>query len=468
MGTIPHRILSAAAAAVVVGLVAAGGFFMLRPALGVQAQDETGYRSAIVERGDLRETVGVTAPLEAKQRVDLTFLRSGAVEIVSIEPGQRVRAGDVLMQLDTSQAQLDLVDAQLTVDLQRLALEQLRSEVSPYRVASAGAAVQRAQAQLDQISQPVSIETIRVAQANLQLAESQRAIAYQDWSNQLALYGSGYQADLAQKRAEAADMAVEIAKLDLANAQEGAAPGQLDSARAAVRQAQAALARVLEGPSDLDLRLAELQIEQAQLAVDNARIALDDAYILAPFDGIVIGLNYVVGEQAVAGLPAVTLIDDSAFHTDVLVDEIDIARVAEGQTADIKLDAYPDAVVSGHVVSISPVAVSAGGVTSFEVRIAVDSSTALLRDGMTASAEILVSELQDVLLVPNWAIRIDRASGRAFVNVQRSDGTVEEVQIDLGLRGASVSEVRSGLREGDVVVISLEREGLDIFGQGQP
>lgn len=452
----------------VLAVVAAGAYFMLRDSLGAPRQQEETYRSAVIERGNLRETVSATAPLEARQRLDLTFLQSGRVEAVLVEPGQRVQAGDLLMTLDSSRAQLDLVDAQLALDLQRIALEQLRSGPSQNEIAAAAAAVQRAQAQLDQISQPVGAEAIRIAQANLQLAESQRAIAYQDWSNQIDLYGSGYQVDIAQKRAESAELAVEIAKLELANAQEGASAGQINAARAAVHQAQAALSRLLEGSNEIDLQLAELQIAQAELALESARASLDDTRIIAPFSGIVSAVNYKVGEQAVAGLPAVTLLDDSSFYADVLIDEVDIVRVQEGQLAFIELDAYPEAEVSGHVERISPVAVNIGGVNSFEVRVSIASSSVPLRDGMTASVEIVVSDLTDVLLAPNWAIRFDRTTGKAYVNVLREDGTVEEVEIEIGARGATMSEVRAGLREGDVVVVSLQREGLRFFeGNGE-
>ncbi len=467
-----RRILTVIGVVVVVGVVASGAYFMLRDRLSLpgasSASQTEAERAAVIGRGDLRETVSVTAPLEARQRSDLTFLLSGKVAIVNVTTGQRVQAGDLLMQLDTSAYELNIADAALAVELQQVALEQLQAGPSQFDVAAASAAVQQAQAQLDRLSQPVSDEAIRIAQANLQIAESQRLIAYQNWTNQEDLYpNGGYAVDLARKQAEASEMAVQIAVLELANAQEGASSSQVASARAAVRQAQAALSRLLEGPSDIDIQLAQLQIEQAELALENARASLNDAQIIAPYDGVVVAVHYRPGESATAGLPAVTLIDDSQFYIDVLVDEIDIARVAPGQLAFIGLDAYPEAHVSGHVLRISPVAISIAGVNSFEVRIGLDAADVPLRDGMTATVDIVVSELTDVLLVPNWAIRFDQATGTAFVNVQRPDGSVEEVPIDIGKRGATMSEVRSGLQEGDIVVVSLGREELDLFGGGE-
>jgi multidrug efflux pump subunit AcrA (membrane-fusion protein) len=83
---------------------------------------------------------------------------------------------------------------------------------------------------------------------------------------------------------------------------------------------------------------------------------------------------------------------------------------------------------------------------------------------MTANASIVVREVADVLIVPNWAIRLDRESGDAFVNRLRADGEVEEVVVETGLRNEQVSELLSGLEAGDVVVVTDEREGLNFFG----
>jgi multidrug efflux pump subunit AcrA (membrane-fusion protein) len=82
----------------------------------------------------------------------------------------------------------------------------------------------------------------------------------------------------------------------------------------------------------------------------------------------------------------------------------------------------------------------------------LDETDLPLRAGMSATAEIVTDKLEDVLLVPNWAIRIDRGTGRSYVNLMRAEA-VEEVEVEIGVRGADESEVLSGLNEGDVVVV---------------
>lgn len=453
---------------VVAGTVTGGSYFMLRDGTPVQQEptgDQSGFREATIERGDLRETVSVAARVEAQEQSDLSFMSSGVVVAVNVQPGDTVQQGDVLMSLDTTQLELDIVDAQIALELQQIQRQQLEEGPSNSDIASARAAVQQAQGQLDQVAAPTSDEAVRLAQAQLQMRESERAIAYQNWTNAINQHGDqSVEANIAQKQAEAAELAVQIATLDLANAQQGAPDSDIAASQAQVRQAQATLSRLLEGPNDIDLQLADLAVEQARLSLENAQAALADAQITAPYDGLVTAVNLEAGEQATAGMPAVRVLDTSDYTVVVSVDEIDIVRLREGQLVFVELDAYPNAELTGTVSSVSPVGLSVAGVTTYEVRVDLDETDVPIRDGMTATVEIVVSELTDVLLVPNWVVNFDRTTGQSYVNVVRDDGTIEQVEVELGVRGASMSEVRSGLREGDTVVVSLEREGFDVFG----
>ena len=154
-------------------------------------------------------------------------------------------------------------------------------------------------------------------------------------------------------------------------------------------------------------------------------------------------------------------------HITVNVDEIDIDRVEVGQPVVITLDALPDMPVQGVVSEIAPTSTSTSGVVTYLVTINLDEAAAAsLRPGMSASAAITVDELDGVLVVPNWAVRLNRETGEAFVLIRRADGTIEEVVVETGLRNEQFSEVVGGLNEGDVVVLTNEREGLGGFFGG--
>ena len=231
--------------------------------------------------------------------------------------------------------------------------------------------------------------------------------------------------------------------------------------------AQATLGSLLEGPDEFDLTIAAKQVELAGLSVQLARQVLEDAQIRAPFSGVVSEVNVNLGEPVMPGTPVITLIDDREYRLEVDVDEVDIARVKEGQLVESTLDALPGEVVTGRVERIAPTATDVGGVVTYRVRVALDPTPSPLRAGMTAVVVITVDAIDSALLVPNWAVRLDRRTGEAFVNVRNLEGAVEEVNIVVGLRNDAFSQVLSGLQVGDEVVVSQEREAFSLFGQGE-
>lgn len=452
-------------AGITAGIVLVGGlaFLVIHSCQAVAEQEQSDYRAGIIERGNLREVISMTGPIQAREHSELAFLLPGKVDTISVDVGQEVGVGDPLMTLDVSAFELDLLDAQLAVELQQIALDELLAGPDKFDVIAARAAVSQAYSQLQQISQPPDEEAVAIAHQNLQLSRDEmwRRQAHRD---QVRLqYGSGAPVDAAEKDIESAELGVKIAEQQLINAQQGVSSYDIAVARASVAQAQATLNRLLEGPTGTDVELAQLQIRQAELALQSARLSLENAVLTAPFAGTVAEVGYQVGENVASGLPALVLIDDSEFNIDVMVDEIDVARVKVGQLAFVQLDAWPDAQVSGHVTRIAPDGVSVSGVVSYQVRVKIDTTDVLIRDGMTSTVDIVVTELTDVLLVPNWAIRFDRRTNEAFVNIRRADETIEEIQIDVGVRGETMSEVRQGLREGDEVVVSLVRDEISVF-----
>jgi HlyD family secretion protein len=421
------------------------------------------YRVGKVVLGDLKETVGITGQLEANGRRDLFFLVAGKAAQIPVQPGQAVKAGDLLIQLDTTALELDLADAEMVVQLQQLAFEQLLAGAGKYDVAATSAAVAQAQAQLDRLQQPPNKNSIIAAQQNLEASRLALWQAQLQRDNlNLSFVNDSAPVQAAVQQIDSAELGIDVAEQQLINAQQGVSSQDIAVARASVAQAQASLTRLLQKPSTIDQELGMLQIEQARLALDRVRIALNDAHLSAPTDGVVAQVNYEVGQSIAPGLPAVVFVGEGGYHLDVLVDELDIVRIEEGQLAFVSLDAFPGVSLPAHVEYIAPDAVTVGGVVSYEVRLLLDPTDVSVRDGMTATAEIVVSELTHILLVPNWGIRIDRTSGKSFVNIRRADGSIEEVEIVLGVRGEEFSEVKSGLRLNDEIVVDLARSGISI------
>jgi HlyD family secretion protein len=256
-----------------------------------------------------------------------------------------------------------------------------------------------------------------------------------------------------------------IADLRYHQAQNAPAYGPVASAQAGLEQAEAALQRLLRGPSDEDVRIAELEISQAEAALESARYNLAGVELVAPFDGVVAVVNLRTGEAASSAVPAIVLADTGQFYLEVSVDEVDVAQVQAAQAVTVTLDALPNAVLAAVVDRIAPSATVNAGVVGYAVRLALDTAEVPLRGGMTATAAIVVDEARDVVVAPNWAIRRDRNTGESFASVLRG-GEVVEVPVTLGLRDDAFSQVLSGLAEGDVVAVQTTRETFSLFGGG--
>jgi HlyD family secretion protein len=195
-------------------------------------------------------------------------------------------------------------------------------------------------------------------------------------------------------------------------------------------------------------------VKQAELNLDAAKQRLTDAVLTSPIAGTVSELNVKVGEQVGTGAarPAAVVADLSSFHIDVGFDENSIGSLQEEQPVVITIDALPDQQLTGRVDYIAPTATDTSGVVTYKVIIGLDKTDQPVRGGMSANADVITQVRDNVLIVPNWTIRIDRQTGKSYVYVKRGD-KIEEIEIVTGLRNANESEVVSGLNEGEVLVV---------------
>ncbi|UCD21770.1 MAG: efflux RND transporter periplasmic adaptor subunit, partial [Chloroflexota bacterium] len=272
---------------------------------------------------------------------------------------------------------------------------------------------------------------------------------------------------LARLDAPSLESAVEMAELQVEIAKE-----QVKAARAQYEIAKENLDNGVLGVSEdvLELQVdiakaswesAKLGLESAKLGLESAELNLEKAEIVAPFDGMVADISITEGKEistAALATPAISLIDTSDIEMRGSIDEIDIAVVELNQEANILLDALPDEAIKGNVAFISPIGTSLIGVVSYETRITLESPDERLRDGMSATAEVIIERRDDVLMIPNRAIRGTLENPRVLVLV---DEQQEEREITLGLTDGINTEVLSGLDEGEKVVLrsSEERPG---------
>jgi HlyD family secretion protein len=242
------------------------------------------------------------------------------------------------------------------------------------------------------------------------------------------------------------------AGLEVAKAQLGQAETQVQSAQAQAQQAEAQLSLLRAGLLAEDIAIAEAQVAQTEAGLKQANIALQDATLTAPLRGVVAQINSQVNELVTLGQPTLILVDDSKYHLTVSVDEADISQISEQQKVEVTLDAYPGESMEGQVVRIAPVSNTEGGVVAYQVRVDLVSGVIPMREGLTANATIVTKRMEDVLVIPNEAILIDDESGHKFA-AKLVGEQVQLVPIETGYQTDLISQVSSGLSEGDTVVL---------------
>jgi HlyD family secretion protein len=262
-----------------------------------------------------------------------------------------------------------------------------------------------------------------------------------------------------------ADYSVQIAQAQLdAQKSQSANVGSIASAQAQVKVAQDTLNTLMAGGNQDDIARADAQLQAAQAALDFAKQNLSRTALVAPFSGVVAHINLHLGEVPAAGA-AMTMLDTSSFYVDVPIDETDVAKVAVGQPVTLTLDALPDVVVNGKVTRVAQTPTKSGDVVTYTTRLQIDPAGQPLLSAMSATATIITSQIKGAVRIRNRFIRLDRPTGKTFVNVRQPDGTFKEVQVTLGLRNDTFSEVKSGLSVGDVVG-SVTAQAQGGFGGG--
>ena len=440
---------------VVVAILGAAGWWVYDSYFAPAEEQQPQREEVAVERGTLLALVNATGTVLPKEQTTLSFQTPGRVAEVLVAEGQFVTSGTPLARLDTADLRFAISQAEVAVATAQAQLLSMQREPAQYDVAAAEAALASARAAYRRLLAGPSEAEITVARTNLDQAQAalrQAQAAYDQVADrpEVAMLPQSLQLEQASVALRAAQASFDLAVRE-PTADETAA------ARSAVVQAEAALARLRAGVQEEDLLLAQLQVEQAQIGLEQARHQLAGTELRAPHDGNVTFVGVRQGEMS-GGQPAFILTDLSEYHLEAIVDEIDIGRVAVGQPVTITLDALPGVALGGEVTQIADTSLAEALVVSYAVTVGLSPTDAPLRAGMTANVDLVIERREQVLLVPNRFVRIDRATGQVYVD-KVLGGQVRPVEIQTGLRDETYSEVLAGLEDGDVVALVQESTG---------
>lgn len=250
-----------------------------------------------------------------------------------------------------------------------------------------------------------------------------------------------YQAELEVIKADLLQARADLAELQAGPASEAVAVAQAD-----LLQTRADFTELQAGPLPENIVVAQAQVAAAQATVDQARVA-------APFDATVVGVYSRAGDSVSSNLEAIALADLSYLEVQVDISEVDINGMFIGQEAVLTMDAAPGQTFAGRVSDVAFLGLVNQGVVTFPVTVVVDDPDPAARPGMTAAVSIVTDRHEDVLMVPNRAIRV---SGGQRTVIVLFEGQQISVPVTLGLIGDIMSEIiDSALREGDAVVLNL-------------
>jgi len=354
-----------------------------------------------VEKGDLAKSVVATGKVTPITKVEVKSKASGIVKKLLDDAGDKVKKGQLLAQLDKEEIEAQVEQSRAAVQAAEASLTSSEADYERAKVDAEGPEVPLLKRAYDRAigmakEGVVSTSALEDAQKNYELALNKQNVS----------------------KAQATVLKAKIAQ----------SQGQLGQDRANLKQ--------------LEEQLSYTDIQ-------------------SPIDGVVLSRDVEMGDAVssilVLGSSAtlvMTLGDTSSVYVKGKVDESDIGKVYLGQPARIKVESFKDKTFNGVVTKISPMGVEKDNVTTFEVRVSINNPGGELKAEMTANAEVILEEHKNVLQIPEGAIIYDKDK-KASVEVpdtSTKDGK-KKIAVNIGISNGAKTELLSGLKEGDEVVL---------------
>lgn len=457
---------------------------------------------ATVQRGTITSTVQVTGSIQALQDVQLSARISGRVIAVNYREGQVVRAGQVIVQQDTTDLQATAREAQANISQAQANVSSNIAKVSQaktnYTLAlqTAKQAVNQARAQVASSRQNYlkikggsRPQQVLQAQDQLLLAKANLDNSLTTLNRNKSLFAQGAIAkadlDTAQTNYDVQVATYKNQQASLSLTVQGSQAEDIAAARAQLQQQQANLQTAIANQQTIQLRRdditaaqaalqqakAAVQQQQATLAYDQQQISY--ASIRSPIDGIIAARETEPGQVASPGTNLMRVVNVKTVYYEPTVSETDFSQTTVGDPVQMQVDALPGRSFSGVVKAVYPAA--SGGSRQFTLRVAVPNPTNELRPGMFARGNLMADVHHDAIVIPvsalvpilsssgNAASSDGTATGGTTLPPQQvflvgSDGKAAARKVKTGIVTPSQVEVTSGLTPG---------ESLITVGQGQ-
>ncbi len=412
------------------------------------------------------------------QSVNLSPKTSGRLVELRVEQGERVEQGQIVARMDDAELQAQLFQSRANLAQSQAQLNQARVGSRPEEIAQARARLAQAQAKLALARAGSRPEEIGQAKAKVEEAKAKVKLTSERLKRYRYLVQQGAIAqdklDELLSDARSATATLKEAQQRLLQSLKGTRSEEIDQQQAAVIEVQQALKQAKNGsrPEEIAQRQAAVAVAQGQLKA--VEVQLQDTIIRAPFSGIVTQKYATKGAFVTPTTSASSTA--SATSTSIVaiargleilaqVPEVDIGQIKQGQIVDIMADAYPDKVFKGRVHLISPEAVVEQNVTSFQVRVAIDTGQIELRSGMNVDLKVISEGVKNALVVPTVAIVTQQ--GKTGVLVADRKNKPQFRPVTTGPTLEDQTQVLQGLQGGEKVFIDLPKGQTTDLGKSE-
>lgn len=364
---------------------------------------------AVVKKKDLVISVTGTSTgtIKADKEVKLSAQRVGRISKLYVEEGSQVAAGGSIADLESDEVQQRLMLASASMQRMNAQLDSLKLGLASFR-ADVESNIHKAKAVLDE------------AEARLRRFQE--------------LKDKGF---------------VSQSDLDVVKREHDVAKASSEAAFAARQQIRA---------REQEIKAQAAAVEQSQREYNLAKIMLDYSFVKSPIAGVVTTRPVKIAETVPVGGLIASVVATDSLYIEAFIDEADAAKVAIGQQVHVTMDAYPEKPMKGEVYLISPVVLgNKQEARTFEARVRLLDKSILVKPGMSADVEVIVSKKENVLIIPSQAIM--EKNDAKYVYVSKGSRAVLR-QIKTGQFNWTYTEVTEGLQDGDVVITNPDIAGL--------
>ena len=486
---------------------------------------ETRYVTSKVEKSTILASITGTGQVSASNQIDIKPKASGEIVYLPIQAGQQVSTGTLIAKLDTTDAEKTIRDAQTNLDSAKLSLEKLKIQdsadnmntdlakayddgfnsvsntfldlptvmtglndiffkpdangrmyIEKYAEAASNGDREQADTYRDSVKNSyntandaynTTFNKYKNTSRNSSNAEIESLITQTYNTTKLisdAIKNSNNYIDFVKSSMTKSNfdipsyIATHESLLSTYTSETNSHLNDLLTITTTIKDAKDAFLN-----NDLDVQSSQLSVKQKENALQDAKDNLSNYYIYAPFNGTLSSVAAKKTDQAGSGTTIATLITNQQI-AELSLNEVDVAKISIGQKATLTFDAIPDLTIAGKVAEIDSVGTVSSGVVNYTVKISFDTSDARVKPGMSVNATIITNIKQDVLSVPNGAIKTQNgtsyvetfstALATPLTGVQGSISLTPPTKttVEIGIANDTNTEITSGLKEGDIIV----------------